>query len=309
MHDALKPPYPSLLLPAEWEPQRAVWFTWPQNAETWTPVWDEARAAYREIIRAAVRCQDVNVLVNDAATRDRLAAEFADAALGPHRLDFPVYPTNDSWIRDYGAITVRAPAPGGGSRLLALDFGFNSWGGKYPPWDKDDAAPRFMAAARGRECLAVDLVLEGGSIDANGKGLLLTTSQCLLNPNRNPGLDRGKLETALHGWLGAERVLWLDSGIHGDDTDGHVDDLARFADARTVLCAIETDQRDENYEPLKRNIEALNRAARTIDLEVIEIPMPARLVKADLRTPATYLNFLILNGAVLVPVFRDRRDD
>jgi agmatine deiminase len=309
MHDALKPPYPSLLLPAEWEPQRAVWFTWPQNAETWTPVWEEARAAYRQILRAAVRYQDVHVLVDDAATRDRLASEFADVAQAPHRLEFLVYPTNDSWIRDYGAITVRAPASGGGTRLVALDFGFNSWGGKYPPWDRDDAAPRFMAERRGRECLTVDLVLEGGSIDVNGKGLLLTTSQCLLNPNRNPKLDRGRIETALHGWLGAERILWLDSGIHGDDTDGHVDDLARFSDARTVLCAIETDKRDENYEPLKRNMEALNRAARTADLEVIEVPMPARQVKADLRTPATYLNFLILNGAVLVPVFRDKRDD
>ena len=309
MRDVPVPPYPSLILPAEWEPQKAVWFTWPQNAETWTPVWDEARAAYRAIIRAAVRRQDVAVLVNDAATRDRLAAEFADAARGPHRLDFLVYPTNDSWIRDYGALTVRAPEGKGGSRLLALDFGFNSWGGKYPPWDKDDAAPRFMADFRGRECLKVDFVLEGGSLDVNGRGLLLTTSQCLLNPNRNPDCDRGRIEAVLHGWLGAERVLWLESGIHGDDTDGHVDDLARFADARTVLCALETDKRDENYEPLKRNLEALNRAARAVDLEVIEVPMPARQVKADLRTPATYLNFLILNGAVLVPVFRDKRDD
>ncbi len=309
MHDALKPPYPSLLLPAEWEPQQAIWFTWPQNAETWTPVWEEARAAYRAIILTAIRYQDVNVLVNDARTRDGLAAEFGDVAQGLHRLEFLVYPTNDSWIRDYGALTVRAPDSGKGTRLIALDFGFNSWGGKYPPWDKDDAAPRFMAEVRGRECLPVDLVLEGGSIDVNGKGLLLTTSQCLLNPNRNPGLDRGRIEAALHGWLGAERTLWLESGIHGDDTDGHVDDLARFSDARTVLCAIETDKRDENYAPLKKNIEALNQAARTVDLEVIEIPMPARQVKADLRTPATYLNFLILNGAVLVPVFRDKRDD
>lgn len=313
MHDALKPPYPSLSLPAEWEPQRAVWFTWPQNAATWTPVWDEARAAYREIIRAALRCQDVHVLVDDVVLRDRLAAEFAaEAAAAPYTLRFEVYATNDSWIRDYGALTVRAPADGGNAgktRLIALDFAFNSWGGKYPPWDKDDAAPRFMADRRGRECLQVGFVLEGGSLDVNGRGLLLTTSQCLLNPNRNPGFDRDRIERALHGWLGANQVLWLESGIHGDDTDGHVDDLARFSDARTVLCAIETDKRDENYEPLKRNMDALNRAARTLDLEVLEIPMPARQVKADLRTPATYLNFLILNGAVLVPVFRDKRDD
>lgn len=310
MHDPLKPPYPSLMLPAEWEAQRAIWFTWPQNAATWTPVWDEARAAYREILKASVRFQDAHVLVDDEATRDRLATEFASVIKeGPHRLEFLVYRTNDSWIRDYGALTVRAPDGAGKTKLIALDFTFNSWGGKYPPWDRDDAAPRFMADLRKRECLGVDFVLEGGSIDVNGKGMLLTTTQCLLNGNRNPKFDRGAIEQVMHGWLGIDKTVWLESGINGDDTDGHVDDLARFADARTVLCAIEADKRDENYEPLKRNMEVLNRAARTADLEVIEIPMPARQVKADLRTPATYLNFLILNGAVLVPVFRDKRDD
>ncbi len=308
-HDPLKPPYPSLMLPAEWEPQRAIWFTWPQNADTWTPVWDEARAAYREIIRAAIGFQDVNVLVNDNALRDQLRKEFeATADQARHKLEFLVYPTNDSWIRDYGALTVRQGS-GADARLIALDFTFNSWGGKYPPWDKDDAAPRLMAEFRDRECLQVDLVLEGGSIDVNGKGLLLTTSQCLLNENRNPKLGRERIEQAMHAWLGIENTVWLESGINGDDTDGHVDDLARFSDARTVLCAIETDKRDENYEPLKRNIEALNCHARSADLEVIEVPMPARQVKADLRTPATYLNFLILNGAVLVPVFQDKRDE
>lgn len=305
MTDPFRPPYPSLLLPAEWEPQKAIWFTWPQNADTWTPVWDEARAAYREVIRAAVKYQDVHVLVNDAALRDKLRKEFADCEAAPFKLDFAVYPTNDSWIRDYGAITVRAP----GGKLIALDFSFNSWGGKYPPWDRDDAAPRFMAEVRGRECVGVDFVLEGGSIDVNGKGTLLTTSQCLLNKNRNPKLGQAQIEQVMHHWLGIERTVWLGSGVDGDDTDGHVDDLARFTDARTVLCAIETDKRDENYEPLKRNFETLNKQARTLDLEVIEVPMPDRLIKADLRTPATYLNFLILNGSVLVPVFKDRRDD
>ena len=305
LNDPLRPPYPSLLLPAEWEPQKAIWFTWPQNADTWTPVWEEARSAYREIIRAAVKVQDVHVLVNDEALRSALRKEFSDCEGGPHALDFAVYKTNDSWIRDYGALTVRGPD----GKLVALDFTFNSWGGKYPPWDRDDAAPRYMAEVRGRECLQVDLVLEGGSIDVNGKGTLLTTTQCLLNKNRNPKLGQGQIEQAMHNWLGIDKTVWLQSGVDGDDTDGHVDDLARFSDARTVLCAIETDKRDENYEPLKRNMDVLNRHARSLDLEVVEVPMPARQVKADLRTPATYLNFLILNGIVLVPVFRDKRDE
>jgi agmatine deiminase len=306
MHDPFRPLYKSMVLPAEWEKQIAVWYTWPQNADTWTPVWEEAKAAYREIIRASLRYQDVNLLVNDGALRDRLRREFEGIAAGAaFRLEILECPTNDSWIRDYGAITVRAE----GNKLVTLDFAFNSWGGKYPPWDKDDAVPVFMARRRGREAVTLDFVLEGGSIDVNGAGKLLTTTQCLLNPNRNPKLGRGQIEEVMHTWLGIDACLWLESGINGDDTDGHVDDLARFSDARTVLCAVETDSRDENYLPLKRNIEALNRYSRTADLEVVEVPMPDRQVKAGLRTPATYMNFLILNGAVLVPVFRDRRDD
>ena len=306
-----------MLLPAEWEQQKALWLTWPQNADTWTPVWEEAKAAYKEIIRVARRCQDVVLLVNDQSLRERLEKELnanpldrAPSEKG-FRLDVLVCPTNDSWIRDYGAITVRATNGiiSASSKLVTLDFTFNSWGGKYPPWDKDDAVPVFMAQRRERELCPVNFVLEGGSIDANGQGQLLTTTQCLLNPNRNPGLGRGEIEEVLHGYLGITQTLWLESGINGDDTDGHVDDLARFSDARTILCAVETDASDENYRPLKANIEALNRYARTVDLEVVEIPMPLRQEKAGLRTPATYLNFLILNGVVLVPVFRDRRDD
>jgi agmatine deiminase len=312
------PPYASMILPAEWEKQKAIWFTWPQNADTWTPVWEDAKAAYMEIIRSALRFQDVMLLVNDAKLRDRLEIDLrtakANSANVPtenFQLQILVCPTNDSWIRDYGAITVRASDGRNisNTKLVTLDFTFNSWGGKYPPWDKDDAVPVFMAEQRNRELCVVDFVLEGGSIDANGKGKLLTTTQCLLNTNRNPDLGRGEIEEILHGYLGINQTLWLESGINGDDTDGHVDDLARFTDERTVFCAIETDSSDENYAPLKSNIEALNKYSRTSDLEVIEVPMPLRQVKAGLRTPATYLNFLILNNAVLVPVFQDKRDD
>ncbi len=303
------PPYPSMTLPAEWEKQKAIWLTWPQNQDTWSPVWEEAKQAYREIIRIALRYQNVMLLVNDETLRSRLQKELTSA--GPFQLEILICPTNDSWIRDYGAITVRVPDGNlsTSNRLVTLDFTFNSWGGKYPPWDKDDAVPVFMAKHRDRELLPLDFVLEGGSIDANGQGLLLTTTQCLLNPNRNPDLSRDQIEEILHGYLGINKTLWLESGINGDDTDGHVDDLARFTDARTVFCAIETDASDENFAPLKSNIAALNRYSKNADLEVVEVPMPLRQIKAGLRTPATYLNFLILNGAVLVPVFQDKRDD
>jgi len=314
-------PYSALMLPAEWEKQKAIWFTWPQNAETWTAVWEEAKAAYKEIIRAALKFQDVVLLVNDKATQAKLQKELYIQSYGSRglvastfQLDILVCPTNDSWIRDYGALTVRDmtsqnKAAGKGNGLVTLDFTFNSWGGKYPPWDKDDAVPIFMATHREREALAVPFVLEGGSIDANGKGKLLTTTQCLLNQNRNPNLNRDQIEKVLNDYLGVTETLWLESGINGDDTDGHVDDLARFTDERTVFCAIETDSKDENFAPLKSNIAALNKYSRTSDIEVIEVPMPLKQVKAGLRTPATYLNFLILNDAVLVPVFQDKKDD
>ena len=290
------------MLPAEWEKQAAVWLTWPQNQETWGAIGKDAEVAYREIVRAALRFQDVILLVDDAALGRRLQTELSPGAR--HKLETAVCPTNDSWTRDYGALTARA-----GGELVTLDFTFNSWGGKYPPWDKDDAVPRFMAERRERRAVEVDFVLEGGSIDVNGRGAMLTTRECLLNPNRNPKLAQGEIEEALRLWLGATDVIWLDAGIHGDDTDGHVDDLARFSDPRTVLCAVESDARDENYAALKANFASLNRHARGASLEAVEMPMPARQVKEGLRTPATYLNFLILNGAVLAPVFRDKRDD
>jgi agmatine deiminase len=299
-----------LILPAEWEKQKAVWLTWPQNLETWKPVKAEAKATYQNIVRAVLRYQDAVLLVDEPGLRGRLENIFSPSGFdSPHRLDILECPTNDSWIRDYGALTVRAGDGMGASKLVSLDFTFNSWGGKYPPWDKDDAVPVFMAARRERELYQIDFVLEGGSIDANGQGKLLTTTQCLLNPNRNPTLNRDRIEDVLHGWLGAREILWLENGIHGDDTDGHVDDLARFADARTVLCAVETDKRDENYAALKANAEILNRYGRWSDLEVVEVPMPARQIKGGLRTPATYLNFLILNDALLAPVFLDKQDD
>jgi len=299
-------PAKGLRLPAEWEKQAAVWFTWPQNDETWSPVREGAEKAYGDFIAQALRFSDVCLLAGRPALRDALAAKFASAALaGGHRLDVLVCETNDSWIRDYGALTARA----GDGSLAALDFRFNSWGGKYPPWDRDDAVARFMAGHRKRPCYSLPMVLEGGSIDVNGQGLLLTTRQCLLNPNRNPQYDQGQIETVLHRFLGVENVLWLGDGIDGDDTDGHVDDLARFTDAKTVAVAIETDAKDENYAPLKANAAAMEKLAHRHGLEVAEIPMPRKLEIAGLRVPATYLNFLIINGAVLLPVFLDKQDD
>ena len=303
------PPTNALLLPAEWEPQRAVWFTWPQNADTWTPVWDEARATYETVIGHALRFQEVNLLVSTPELKAELEARLAPVRAGkPHALVIHVCPTNDSWIRDYGGQTVRETGADGVVRPVLVSFGFNSWGGKYPPWDADNAVPDYMASHRGYARVDVPMILEGGSIDVNGEGLLLTTESCLLNPNRNPAYSKTQIEEALRQSLGARDVLWLESGIDGDDTDGHIDDLARFTDARTVVCAVESDPKDENFAVLRRNAERLHGYAARHGLRVHEVPMPGRQLRAGLRTPATYMNFLVLNGAVLLPVFDDPRD-
>jgi agmatine deiminase len=286
-----------------------VWFTWPQNADTWTPVWEEARKTYGIVIGQALRFQDVVLTASTPELKAELESRLASVcASKPHALEIVVCPTNDSWIRDYGGQTVRATDADGRIRPVLLSFGFNSWGGKYPPWDADNAVAGFMAAHRGYERVDVPMILEGGSIDVNGEGLLLTTESCLLNPNRNPSLSKAQIEQTLRQALGLREVLWLESGIDGDDTDGHIDDLARFTDARTVVCAVESDPADENHDVLRRNAARLKEYAARLGLRVIEVPMPGRQIRAGLRTPATYMNFLILNGAVLLPVFDDPRD-
>jgi agmatine deiminase len=288
-----------------------VWFTWPQNADTWTPVWPEAEATYETVIRHALRFQEVCLTASTPELKAQLEERFKDVVGGAaaHALNIVVCPTNDSWIRDYGGQTVRATAANGTVRPVLLSFGFNSWGEKYPPWDADNSVPRFMATHRGYDYIEVPIILEGGSIDVNGAGLVLTTRSCLLNPNRNPGLSQEEIEETLRRTLGVSDILWLESGIDGDDTDGHIDDLARFTDAHTIVCAVEMDETDENYAALRTNAAALHGYAARHGLKIIEVPMPGRQIRAGLRTPATYMNFLILNGAVLLPVFDDPRDD
>lgn len=307
--DPLRPPEARLRWPAEWEPQEALWLTWPQNEETWAPVRGRVESCYDDIVASVVPRQRVNLLAGDEATRSRLLKRY-ERLREQHgeKLQVLLCPTDDSWIRDYGALTVEASGSGGPRRLM-VDFRFNSWGGKYPPWNADDRVGEFMAAHEGIPSSELDFVLEGGSIDTNGQGLLLTTRNCLLNKNRNPDYNQGHIEEILCLHLGAEEVLWIEEGICGDDTDGHVDDIARFADARTVMAAVEHSSQDENYVSLKRNWKQLERIASTRKLELVELPMPQPVVVADLRTPASYANFLIVNGAVLVPVFNSPRED
>jgi len=293
------------IMPAEWARHRGTWFSWPHNPGTWPGQLEGTERALARAVAALSQHEKVFINVLDARhalhVRDLLPAE----TVFPE-VSFEIIPTNDAWCRDHGAIFVVAPD----GELTALDFGFNAWGGKYPPFDLDDAVPPQMAQRLQLPVVSVDHILEGGSVDVNGAGALLTTRQCLLNPNRNPRRSRADIEALLGRYLGAERVFWLGDGIIGDDTDGHVDDITRFVAENRVITAMEPDPRDPNHRPLLEN-RALLETFRLADgrgLEVVELPMPDALCHEGERLPASYANFYIANDLVLVPVFGCDRD-
>jgi agmatine deiminase len=291
-------------MPAEWEPHQGTWLSWPHNPETWPGCLEGAERALADAVAALAPGEIVHVNVRDAAARRALEGQLG-GRVAADRVRYHEIPTNDAWCRDHGAIFVRE-----GARLVALDFRFNAWGGKYPPFDLDDAAGARMARALGVECQRIEMILEGGSIEVNGAGTVLTTEQCLLNPNRNPTLSRSEIESALERWLGVSQIVWLGDGIDGDDTDGHIDDITRFVARDTVVTAVEPDPADVNHAPLEENLERL-RHVRLPDgkaLSIVELPMPDPLVREGRRLPASYANFYIGNDVVLVPVFGCARD-
>jgi agmatine deiminase len=294
------------LQPAEWEKHEAVWLSWPHKKESWPGIFDRIPRVWADMIRALRGSEEVRLLVSDAASEEAVRAELAGDLAG---VRFHRVPTNDAWIRDYGPIFVRDAARG--NALALTSWGFNSWGEKYGPWDLDDAVPGKVSEILRLPVHETGMILEGGSIDVDGEGTLLTTESCLLHPNRNPSLDRGAIEERLKTWLGASKVIWLGDGILGDDTDGHVDDLTRFVGPARVVTAVEDDASDPNHTPLRENLERLQSATdvRGRRLEVLELPMPRAVHHEGHRCPASYMNFLIANTVVVVPVFRCDRDD
>jgi agmatine deiminase len=298
--------------PAEWEPHAATWLSWPHNPETWPGEGRLARveAAFVEMVRALAPRERVRINVADARMEERVRKLVSAAGPEVERaVDCFHHPTNDAWVRDHGPLFVVRDGPAGRERALH-DFRFDSWGGKYPPWDLDDAIPGRIAAALGLRRFAHDFVLEGGSIDGDGAGALLTTEQCLLHPNRGAGRTREGVERTLAEALGARRVIWLGDGIAGDDTDGHVDDIARFVAPGVVVAAVEDDASDPNHAPLRDDLARL-RAARDLAgraFEIATLPMPPPLVDGGVRLPASHVNFLLANGVALVPVFGGRSD-
>jgi agmatine deiminase len=308
-------PLPAALgfrMPAEWEPHAATWIAWPHQRADWPGKFPPVPWVYTEIVRHLHRSERVRILVNDEDAENQAAKTLEKVGVDLGQIDFFRVPTNRVWTRDYGPIFLTGPQ----GEVAANDWRFNAWA-KYPDWQLDDAVPARLAEALGFRCWQPQVngrrvVLEGGSIDVNGQGLLLTTEECLLSDvqQRNPGLSREELERVFADYLGVRQVLWLGRGIVGDDTHGHIDDLARFVGPRTVVVVVEEDPGDENYEILQENLGRLRRMTdlEGRPLEVVPLPMPERVTFRGQRLPASYANFYIANDRVLVPTFNDSND-
>jgi agmatine deiminase len=296
-------------MPAEWAPHRATWLSWPHNPETWPGQLETVRGVWAQMIAALSPRERVYLLVNDPGAEGEVAARLGRAGAVMENVILLPIPTVDVWMRDYGPTFVVRESP---REPLALnDWIFNGWGGKYEEYKQDDRVAREIAARLKIPVFDHPVVLEGGSIDVNGAGVCMTTEQCLLNRNRNPHLSRLEIEQCLQDSLGVEQILWLGEGIAGDDTDGHIDDIARFVNPTTVACVVEENPKDENYHCLQENYERL-RGARGLHgdkISLVKLPCPGPVYFEGARLPASYANFYIANEVVLVPVFDDPNDE
>jgi agmatine deiminase len=303
-------------MPAEWEPHESTWLAWPHFRGDWPGKFDPIPWVYTEIVRNLARHERVDLIVNDASSEKRARTVLEKAGALSDSVCFHRWRTDRVWTRDSGCIFLTRPADRADSGLLALHFKFNAWA-KYPNYEFDEKVGERMAHGAGARVMQPfsrkrRVVLEGGSIDVNGRGTLITTEECLLSTTqqRNPSMDRAAYEQLFADYFGAQSVIWLDSGIAGDDTHGHVDDITRFISPNTVVTMIEQKERSENYAALHANLGRLKNA-RTADgqkLEIVELPMPRPVVFEGRQLPASYANFYIANGAVLVPVFNDPND-
>ena len=295
-------------MPAEWEPHAATWLAWPHNVDTWPADLERVRGTWSEMIRALVAGETVNLLVNDASSEAAAAERLRQGGVDVSRVAFHRIPTVDVWIRDYGPTFItRAEPP---AALAFVNWRFNAWGLKYPDYVADDTVPLRINESLALPAFSPEIVLEGGSIEVNGAGCCLVTEQCLLNPNRNRGRGREDIEALLRSALGLRRIVWLPAGMAGDDTDGHVDNLARFVDTETVVCVVEEDPRDENHRALRENYRCLESAADAEGrrLRVVPLPQPDPVTAGGTRLPASYANFYIANGVVLVPLYGGPKD-
>jgi agmatine deiminase len=294
--------------PAEFAKHTATWLSWPHKEASWPGKIEAIYPVYAEFIKRVAEGEKVKINVLDEAMKQKALAFLQKAEVNLSQVEFFFHPTNDAWCRDHGpAFLVNAKE----KKKMIVDWGYNAWGGKYPPFDLDDVIPTLIAKHYHIPVVHPGIVMEGGSVEFNGRGTLLTTKACLLNPNRNPNLNQAQIEEYLHNYYGVNHILWLGDGIVGDDTDGHIDDLTRFVNEDTVVTIVEPNKQDENYELLQENLKMLKtlRLENGKQMNIVELPMPSAIVYEDMRLPASYANFYISNKYVVVPTFRDRNDD
>ncbi|HWN23838.1 MAG TPA: agmatine deiminase family protein [Candidatus Sulfotelmatobacter sp.] len=293
-------------MPAEWEPHAATWLSWPRREGISFPdSFDRVLPALRAMVEALIESEQVCINVCNGAHEAEARAVLN--GLRMERVTFYRIPTNEPWCRDHGPIFLTRNAD---PRLAIVDWDYNAWGGKYPPCDLDEVVPTRAAQFLHAPVFYPRMILEGGSIEVNGAGALLTTESCLLNPNRNPSLGRAEIEQRLRDYFGVREILWLAEGIDGDDTDGHIDDLARFVSENTVVTVVEVNREDRNYEPLQENLARLRQMkVEQGDIKIVTLPMPKKIVREGQRLPASYANFYIANSCVLLPTFADPNDE
>lgn len=295
--------------PAEWHQHTATWLSWIHKNESWPGTIDKVYPYYVEFIKVLAQSERVCVNVNDESMKAFAVKHLQQAGVDLNNVQFYIHPTNDAWCRDHGpAFLINRDAA---QKKVIVDWNYNAWGNKYPPYDLDDVIPTLIAKDYNMPVFYPGIVMEGGSVEFNGKGTLLTSASCLLNPNRNPHLTQKQIEEYLINYYGVEQILWVDDGIVGDDTDGHIDDTIRFVNEDTVLAVVEKNKPDENYALLQRNLKQLQqmRLLNGKQLNIVELPMPNAVTYDGQRLPASYANFYIANKFVIVPTYRCDQDD
>ena len=307
-HTILTPKQNGFHFPAEWHPHVTTWLSWPHKEASWPGKLDMVFPAYAEFIKVLAQDELVRINVKDNNMAAFAKKQLEAAHVNLKNVEFFEFETNDAWCRDHGPAFLINPNT---NQKAIVDWGYNAWGNKYPPFDLDDVIPTKIGDRFGLTVYHPGIVMEGGSVDFNGKGTVLTTTACLLNKNRNPHLSQQQIETYLQNYYGVEQVLWLGDGIVGDDTDGHIDDITRFVNEDTVVTVVEENKSDENYALLMENLQTLKtmRLLNGKQLNIVELPMPEPVIYDEQRLPASYANFYIANAAVIVPTYRSKNDD
>lgn len=307
--DGLTPKQKGYFFPAEFATHTATWLSWPHKEASWPGKIETIFPIYAQFIKLVAEGEKVNINVANDKMKQKAMAHLQEAGSDLANIEFFFHPTNDAWCRDHGpAFLINNNSD---QRKIIVDWGYNAWGNKYPPYDLDDVIPTLIGKHYHLPVVHPGIVMEGGSVEFNGKGTVLTTTSCLLNKNRNPHLNQAQIEDYLSNYYGVENILWLGDGIIGDDTDGHIDDLTRFVNEDTVVTVVEHEKADENYTPLKENLNTLQKLKleNGKPINIIELPMPSPIIYEDMRLPASYANFYISNKYVVVPTFRDKNDD